>query len=85
MSTYHPNGMDEATTDDSMGATIKRHAEEQLDTIKEATAVAQERTADTVSKTMDESARFVRENPGVALAGALGVGVLIGLALRGRD
>lgn len=85
MSTYHPNGMDDAATNDSMGATIKRHAEEQLETVKEASAVAQERTAEAVSKTVDESARFVRENPGVALAGALGVGVLIGLALRGRD
>ncbi len=35
-------------------------------------------------KVGDEATSFVRENPGVAIAGAVGVGLLIGLALRPR-
>ncbi|MEL6644826.1 MAG: hypothetical protein AAFQ79_12910 [Pseudomonadota bacterium] len=85
MTTYHSNGMDETAGDDTMGATLKARAEEQMDAIKEASAVAQKRTEEAVTNTVNEGARFVRENPGVALAGAVGVGVLIGLALRGRD
>lgn len=37
-----------------------------------------------IQKVADGSAQFVRENPGVALVGALGVGVLVGLALRAK-
>lgn len=39
---------------------------------------------DEMRKVSDESARFVRENPGIAVAGAVGVGVLIGMALRAK-
>lgn len=39
----------------------------------------------TVTTATDDGRRFVRENPGVALAGAVGLGVLVGLALRSRS
>lgn len=32
----------------------------------------------------EQTPKFVRDNPGVALAGAVGLGVLVGLALRSR-
>ncbi|SNT23260.1 DUF883 family protein [Tropicimonas sediminicola] len=40
---------------------------------------------ETAQQATEEGARFVRENPGLALAGALGVGLLIGLSVRGRS
>lgn len=49
-----------------------------------ATQVA-EQAGDEFRKVSDASIKFVRENPGAAIAGAVGVGVLVGLALRGRD
>lgn len=41
--------------------------------------------ARTVSTAAEDGRRFVRENPGMALAGAVGLGVLVGLALRPRN
>ena len=41
--------------------------------------------SDEFRKMSDASMKFVRENPGAAVAGAVGVGLLLGLALRGRD
>ncbi|MEY1556372.1 hypothetical protein AB3Y40_12135 [Yoonia sp. R2331] len=49
-----------------------------------ATQVA-EHASDELRKVTDASTKFVRENPGTAIAGAVGIGVLLGLALRGRD
>lgn len=38
-----------------------------------------------VTTAAEEGTRFVREHPGAALAGAVGLGVLVGLALRPRS
>lgn len=51
---------------------------------QEAADAARREVGEVARRTSDEGARFVRENPGLALAGAVGFGVLIGLALRGR-
>lgn len=49
----------------------------------QAAEVAEQAKAE-VRKQGEAGARFVRENPGMAVAGALGVGFLLGLTLRGR-
>ncbi|WP_208347031.1 DUF883 family protein [Pseudaestuariivita rosea] len=41
-------------------------------------------TSDAVEKVSREGSRFVKENPGLAIAGAVGVGVIIGLMIRNR-
>ncbi|WP_209834286.1 DUF883 family protein [Ruegeria sp. HKCCE3926] len=51
------------------------------DTLKTARDEAQKQ----LTQTSEKSAAFVRENPGLAMVGALGVGVLLGLALRKAD
>ena len=47
--------------------------------------IAAERANDEIGKLADRGTNFVRQNPGAAVAGALGVGILVGLALRSRD
>lgn len=47
--------------------------------------IAAERAQDEIGKLTESGTKFVRENPGAAIAGALGIGILVGLALRGRD
>ncbi len=47
--------------------------------------IAAERANDELRKMTETGTKFVRENPGTAVVGALGVGLLLGLALRGRD
>ena len=49
-----------------------------------ATQVA-EQASDEFRRVSDASVKFVRENPATAIAGAVGVGVLLGLVMRGRD
>ena len=43
-----------------------------------------EQIQDGVGTAKQQSQDFVRDNPGLALIGALGVGVLLGMALRDR-
>ena len=50
------------------------------DTLDRASAQAQK----DLRKVTDQTTSFVRENPGVAIAGAVGLGVLIGLTMRNR-
>ena len=44
-----------------------------------------ETARETTAQLTESGSRFVRENPGLAVAGAIGVGVLIGLMVRNRD
>lgn len=66
---------------DQAAETIEKSVDHAQDVVSEMTHQAN----DELRKMTDSGAKFVRENPGTAIAGALGVGVLLGLALRGRD
>ena len=84
MTTYHPNGLTDTGADTAEPGIAERAREEISRRAEEARAVAadaQAQARDAVARGSEETARFVRENPGAALAGALGLGVLIGLAL----
>lgn len=79
-------------TADMVKSKSKKAAAAAAETAQQSVETAQEVVADTVEKTTDEfqklahsGKQFVRENPGTAIAGAIGVGILLGLALRGRD
>ena len=55
------------------------------DSISDAQAVADQFSDDAkkeVRKAADHSRQFVRNNPGVAILGAVGLGVIVGMALR---
>ena len=67
---------------------VEKSVEVAKDTAAQASEQAQlaaERANDEFRKLTETGTQFVRENPGAAVAGALGVGILVGLALRGRD
>ena len=74
---------------DTSAAALKERAvdavEHGLDVGKETFEQATEQATQEIRKLTETSSKFVRENPGAAVAGALGVGILVGLALRGRD
>jgi ElaB/YqjD/DUF883 family membrane-anchored ribosome-binding protein len=67
---------------------IRQAAAEQVqdtvDQVRESAAVAMEQGSAELQRAVDGSSKFVRENPGLAVAGALGLGVLIGLSMRNR-
>lgn len=88
MTTYNPNGLDEpkhATAEPASEPGIadraRAHIDRRTEEARDAARAASDKTRETVARGTEEGARFVRENPGVALAGAVGLGVLIGLAL----
>lgn len=93
MTTYHPNGTVESETGDIGGhagssESTRERIGNQVNEMRDDLSRRAQETHQSVDRAVrtasDEGARFVRENPGVALAGALGLGVIIGLAMRGR-
>lgn len=97
MTTYHPNGgVDAAETGHSqtgLADQVRDTVAEQTDALRQRGAELRDQVAESARQTRDqvadttrtasaEGARFVRENPGLALAGALGLGLLIGLSVR---
>lgn len=79
----------------SVSAAKKRAAEKLetgIETVQETAAqvadqakVMSDQANEEFRKLTEIGTQFVRENPGAAIAGAVGVGILLGLALRGRD
>ncbi|MEL7211341.1 MAG: hypothetical protein AAGK92_01690 [Pseudomonadota bacterium] len=59
--------------------------EQSIETAQKTVSKATEQATDEIHKLTEAGTKFVRDNPGAAIAGALGVGILVGLALRGRD
>ncbi len=85
-----------ANSHDKSAATMKDRAAEVVgkgvETVQDAATeaslqaqIAAERANDEIRKLADTGTKFVRENPGAAVVGAVGLGILLGLALRGRD
>ena len=60
-------------------------ASEQAKVAVDQAKVAVDQAGEEIRKLAETGTQFVRENPGAAVAGAVGVGILVGLALRGRD
>lgn len=63
---------------------VTERVEETLNAAQDNVMQAADQVTEEFHKISESSKQFVRENPGAAVAGALGVGVLLGLALRGR-
>ncbi|MDO6590350.1 hypothetical protein DS901_11400 [Loktanella sp. D2R18] len=80
------NGLEKAKHDTAaMAEQASAQIEKGLEAAQETVNQAAEQTAKELRKINEQGTAFVRENPGLAVAGALGVGVLLGIALRGRD
>jgi len=81
---------------DNSASAMKERAAEKLEkgveaaqeTVAQATEqakLATDQASEEIRKMAETGTKFVRKNPGAAVAGAVGVGILLGLALRGRD
>ncbi|MCF6445872.1 hypothetical protein [Nereida sp. MMG025] len=53
--------------------------------VRQTAQAALDQSSEQVARAAQQSSKFVRDNPALAVAGAVGVGLLIGLALRGRS
>ena len=77
------NGKDSTTS--ALKDRAAKAMEEGLETAKvSADEVTKAATAE-LQRMSESGTKFVRENPMTSLLGAVGVGILIGVALRGRD
>jgi ElaB/YqjD/DUF883 family membrane-anchored ribosome-binding protein len=75
-------------TKDVLGDSYSR-ARDQFDDVSEDVRKNLKKTGKRIEKDYgylwDDTRRYVRENPGTALAVALGVGFLLGFLIRGED
>lgn len=90
MTTYHPDTV-HPTQNETNGADKQGMADaarDQFDKtqaqVRETADLARRQVNETAQRASHESAQFVRDNPAMALFGAVAFGVLIGVALRGR-
>lgn len=85
MTTYHPNGTSEDRLQEKgMADKVRASAAQGLDDAQQRASAAAKELEKSVRDSADTGARFIRDNPGIALAGAVGLGVLIGLGLGNR-
>ncbi|SIT90284.1 hypothetical protein SAMN05421665_3052 [Yoonia rosea] len=68
--------------------TVEKGVEAAQDTFEQAAfqaELATEQAGEELRKLTASGTKFVRDNPGTAVVGAVGLGILVGLALRSRD
>ncbi|WP_130409740.1 hypothetical protein [Thalassococcus sp. S3] len=56
-----------------------------VEKVKDEFDVALAKGSDEIDRISQQTGKFVRDNPGIALAGAAGLGLLVGLILAKRD
>lgn len=81
-------GKSAAAIKDRAAETLEKGVEAAQDAAAQAAEQAQLATmqaSDEMRKVAETGTQFVRKNPGAAIAGAVGLGILVGLVLRGRD
>jgi ElaB/YqjD/DUF883 family membrane-anchored ribosome-binding protein len=76
---HYRNGAAEAA---EAGAAYARAAGERLDEAQASIDRAIEEGRDEIERAARQSTQLVRDNPVLAVAGAVGVGLLLGLAMR---
>ena len=72
------------SSDKTLAANAKASVEETLEKANETLDQVSTRAQSEIRKAKEQTTDFVKENPGVAVAGAFGIGILVGLALRQR-
>ncbi|QAX28108.1 hypothetical protein [Leisingera sp. NJS204] len=77
-----------ASTSDSesgnLAGRVKEQAAQTVQQAQEQIDAGLQYSSGEMQRLTKEGQAFVRKNPGLAIAGALGVGVLLGLAMRSR-
>lgn len=92
MTTYHSDTEQNPSRAKSNGGESHSMADAALEQLETRAAQAREvadktrqQVTDTAQRATDQGAQFVRDNPALALAGAVGFGILLGLAVKSRD
>ncbi|MFV1443228.1 MULTISPECIES: hypothetical protein [unclassified Phaeobacter] len=67
-----------------VGEQLEDMAVRNAQAVREMAAEGAKTASQTVNELASQSEEFVKKNPALAVAGALGLGVLIGLAVRNR-
>jgi ElaB/YqjD/DUF883 family membrane-anchored ribosome-binding protein len=63
---------------------VRERIGEQSEALMQRGAEVRDQVGTTARQLSSDGADFVRQNPGLALAGALGLGLVIGLSMRNR-
>ncbi len=79
----YSNGKHEGDAESVMQDT-KEMLEQGLDDARDAVNDMARKAQTEVRNATKQTKEFVKENPGVALLGAVGIGVLVGLAIKSR-
>ncbi|MGR3513537.1 MAG: hypothetical protein ACU0GG_12315 [Paracoccaceae bacterium] len=79
----YPNGKHETTAQSAI-EDARSAVEDGISDAREAVDEFTKDAGEQVRKASSQATTFVKENPGMALLGAVGVGVLVGLAMRSR-
>lgn len=69
---------------DSLADRAKEQAAQAVQTAQEHLDAGIKYSSGELQRLADQSQDFVKKNPGIAIAGALGAGILLGLAMRRR-
>ncbi|SHH02276.1 hypothetical protein [Cognatishimia maritima] len=82
----YPNGdaKGQETSASAMAAQVKDQAAETFKSAQEQLDQGIARSNEEIQRLAKEGREFVAKNPGVALAGAVGLGLIVGLAMRKR-
>lgn len=69
---------------DALAARAKTVIDDNIASARDAVETFAGEAKNEVRKISDQTTQFVKDNPGIALAGALGLGIIVGLAMRSR-
>lgn len=94
MTTYHPdtalesqtgtNARDDSADKQGFADTARDQFEKTQARARDTAEVARRQVSTSAQLATDHGTQFVRENPALAFAGAVGIGFLLGIAVRGR-
>lgn len=79
----HSNGKD-ASHDAGLPQAAAEYVQDAVEQVRASAGDVVNQGSAELKRASEGSVKFIKENPGLAVAGALGLGVLLGLSLRNR-
>ena len=92
MTTIHPMEQDTQIADETTlgdkardaAKSVRDRTAQTVDAARDSARAGFEKGVDHLSTARSEAESAIRRNPGLAIAGAVGVGILLGMALKSR-